>query len=122
MLNIQLHNFALNANGFILINSYFVSRSFRGTNHEFKENYYEDHRWFFALAAMLPPLDFVDTLLKGVPHLLTRGPLYIITILLMTILSIVAVVTKNQNYHKFFSIFFLIYISVFILINLNVLV
>ncbi len=87
----------------------------------FKENFYEDHRWFFALAAMLPLLDFVDTVLKGVPHLLTQGPLYIITILLMTVLSIVAVVTKNQNYHKFFSVFFLIYISVFILINLNVL-
>ncbi len=87
----------------------------------FKQNYYDDHRWFFTLAALLPPLDFVDTLLKGIPHLLAQGPIYMFTIPLMTVLSLVAVITKNQNYHKFFAVFFLIYISVFILINLNML-
>lgn len=87
----------------------------------FKENYYDDHRWFFALAAVLPSLDFIDTTLKGVPHLIAQGPVYIITIILLTILTVVAAFTKNQTYHKFFAIFFLIYISIFIGINLNVL-
>ncbi len=31
----------------------------------FKSYYYANHRWFFALAALLAPIDAVDTLLKG---------------------------------------------------------
>jgi hypothetical protein len=88
---------------------------------DFKKHFYEDRRWFFALTTVLPPLDFFDTLLKGLPHLLAQGPIYIITIGLMTALSSVAVLTKNQTYHKFFAIFFLVYISVFIGVNLNTL-
>jgi hypothetical protein len=88
---------------------------------DFKQHFYEDRRWFFALATLLPPLDFVDTLLKGMPHMLAQGPIYIFTIVLITALSAVAALTKNQTYNKFFSIFFLVYISVFISINLNTL-
>ena len=88
---------------------------------DFKDHFYQDNRRFFALAALLPPLDFMDTLLKGVPHLLDQGPLYMLTIGLLTVLCVVAVFTKNQSYHKFFSIFFLIYVSFFIIINLNTL-
>jgi hypothetical protein len=87
----------------------------------FKKHFYEDHRWFFALAALLPPLDFIDTLLKGMPHLIAQGPIYVITIVLITALSIVAVLTKNQTYHRFFAVFFLVYISIFIGVNLNTL-
>jgi hypothetical protein len=89
---------------------------------DFKKHFYEDNRWFFTLAAMLPPLDFIDTILKGIPHLITQGPIYFITIGLITALSIIALLTKNQTYHKTFAIFFLIYISIFISINLNNLV
>jgi hypothetical protein len=89
-------------------------------NMDFKQNFNEDKRWFFALAAILPPLDFLDTALKGVPHLLAQGPIYFVTIPLITVLSVVAVKTENLNYHKFFAVFFLIYISAFIVINLNV--
>jgi hypothetical protein len=89
---------------------------------DFKKHFYEDHRWFFTLAALLPPLDFLDTLLKGMPHLIAQGPIYIVTIVLLTALSIVALLTKNQKYHKFFVVFFLVYISIFITINLNTLV
>jgi hypothetical protein len=88
---------------------------------DFKKHFYEDHRWFFTLAALLPPLDFLDTILKGIPHLLAQGPIYLITIILITALSIVALITENQTYHKFFAVFFLIYISIFITINLNTL-
>jgi len=91
-------------------------------NIDFKKHFYEDHRWFFTLAALLPPLDFLDTILKGVPHLIAQGPIYLVTIVLITVLSIVALLTKNQTYHKFFAVFFLVYISVFISINLNTLV
>ena len=32
---------------------------------DFKQHFYSNHRWFFVLAALLPPLDAADTLLKG---------------------------------------------------------
>jgi hypothetical protein len=89
---------------------------------DFKRHFYKDNRWFFTFAALLPPLDFLDTLLKGVPHLIAQGPIYIVTIVLLTALSIIAALTKNHSYHKFFAVFFLIYISVFISINLSTLV
>jgi hypothetical protein len=89
---------------------------------DFKICFYENRRWFFALATLLPALDFLDTSLKGLPHLTAQGPIYLITIALMTTLSIIAVATKNQKYHKFFAIFFLVYISIFITINLNTLI
>ena len=85
----------------------------------FKQHFYKNHRWFFTLATLLPPLDFLDTLLKGVPHLMAQGPIYIVTIILITVLSAIAALTKNQTYHKFFAPFFLVYISVFISINLS---
>jgi hypothetical protein len=61
----------------------------------FQEHFYEERRLFFILAAFLPPLDFIDTLLKGVPHLLAQGPIYFVTISLLTALSVVAIVTKK---------------------------
>lgn len=90
-------------------------------NTDFKEHYYENRAWFFGLAALIPPLDFVDTSLKGYAHLAAQGPIYIITIALMTILSIVAAANKNESYHRFFSVFFLVYILAFISLNLNIL-
>jgi hypothetical protein len=88
---------------------------------DFKESFYENRRWLFALAALLPPLDLLDTTLKGLPHLIAQGPFYFVTISLMTVLSLIAVNTEKESYHKFLAVFFLIYISVFITINLNTL-
>jgi hypothetical protein len=87
----------------------------------FKETFYENRRSFFALASLLPALDLLDTALKGFPHLMAQGPIYLVTIALMTVLSLIAVETKNQAYHKFLAVFFLVYISVFITVNLNTL-
>jgi hypothetical protein len=42
----------------------------------YKTPYYSNHRAFFVLFVLYPPVDFVDTLLKGVPHLVALGPLY----------------------------------------------
>jgi hypothetical protein len=89
---------------------------------DFKKHFHEDQRSFFILASLLPALDFIDTLLKGIPHLLAQGPIYLFTIILLSVLSVIAATTKNPTYHKFFAVFFLIYISFFISINLNNLV
>lgn len=90
-------------------------------NTDFKQHYFENQRWFFGLAALIPPLDLVDTSLKGYSHLVAQGPLYLFTIGLMTALSILAASWKNDNYHRLFAVFFLFYIIGFISINLNVL-
>ena len=87
----------------------------------FKQHFYQNRKWVFTLAALLGPLDFLDTYLKGYAHLVTQGPFYIVTIVLTTALSAVAATTDNENYHKFYEVFFLIYIIVFISINLNIL-
>jgi hypothetical protein len=35
----------------------------------YKTHYYSNHRVFFVLFAVFSPVDFVDTLLKGISHL-----------------------------------------------------
>jgi hypothetical protein len=88
---------------------------------DFKQEFFENRRWFFALGATLPVLDLIDTSLKGYAHLAAQGPLYIVTIVLIFSLSIVAALTRNETYHKAFSIFFLCYLVTFISINLSLL-
>ncbi len=89
---------------------------------DLKLHYFANQRWFFALAAMLPPLDAVDTLLKGLDHFLSQGIQYPITIGLLFVLMLVAFRTRNERFHAAFSIFFLVYILFFISLNLAVLV
>ena len=88
---------------------------------DFKEHFYANRQWFFTLGAILPLLDVVDTALKGYTHFIAQGALYPVTIALVTSLSILGAITANERYHKFFSIFFFVYLSVFISINLNIL-
>jgi hypothetical protein len=85
---------------------------------DLKQHFYNHNRWFFALAAFLPFLDFIDTTLKGFEHLLAQGLIYFVTIPLISVLCIIGAATDNEKYHKFFSIFFMVYIMVFISINL----
>lgn len=88
---------------------------------DLKQHFYTNHRWFFALAALLAPIDAIDTLLKGIEHFNAQGPIYVITIGVLTLLNVIAAVTKREKFHAFFAIFFLVYILVFITINLRVL-
>ena len=86
-----------------------------------KQHFYNNHRWFFTLAALLPIIDAMDTLLKGWAHFTAQGPLYVLTILLLFILNIVAALVRREGFQAFFAIFFLVYILAFIAINLRVL-
>jgi hypothetical protein len=51
-------------------------------------------------------VDNVDTLLKGIPHFIAQGPLYVVSSLLMFGGIMVAAFTRNECYHKFFAIYF----------------
>ena len=75
---------------------------------DYKTHYYANHRAFFILLAVYGPVDVVDTLLKGVPHFLAQGPQYIISICLFLIGLTIAAITRNERYHQFYAIFFLI--------------
>jgi hypothetical protein len=87
----------------------------------FKHYFYSNHRLFFALAALLAPIDALDTLLKGWDHFTAQGSLYLLTLSLVLVLSLMAASTRDERYHAFFAVFFLVYLAVFITINLRVL-
>jgi hypothetical protein len=90
-------------------------------NFDAKQHFYNNHRWFFTLAALLPLIDFFDTWLKGPAHLAEQGPLYIVTLTVLFALNVTAAVVRGEGFHRFFAVFFLLYILAFIFINLRVL-
>jgi hypothetical protein len=49
------------------------------------------------------------------------GKLYVITLILVLVLNIVAARTRSERFHRFFAVFFLIYLLTFIGINLRLL-
>jgi hypothetical protein len=51
-------------------------------------------------------VDFVDSLLKGVPHFLALGPVYFVSGLLYFTGLITAAITRNERYHEFYAVFF----------------
>jgi hypothetical protein len=75
---------------------------------DYKVHYYANHRAFFILFALFIPVDIVDSLLKGVPHFLSLGPIYFLSGALYFAGLITAAVTRNERYHEFYAIFFLI--------------
>lgn len=88
---------------------------------DFKHHFYANHRWFFRLAAALPIVDALDTLLKGWDHFLAQGLIYPVTLSLLFVLSLVGAFTSRERFHAFYAVFFLIYILLFIGINLRTL-
>jgi hypothetical protein len=85
-----------------------------------RQHFYQNHRWFFLLAALLPLIDAGDTRLKGYEHFVAQGPIYVVTIVLLFGLNLIAAWTRREWFHKVFSVFFLVYITAFISINLRI--
>jgi hypothetical protein len=74
----------------------------------YKTHYYANHRTFFILFVLFTPIDIVDSLLKGVPHFLELGPRYYISSLVYFAGMMTAAITRNERYHQFYAIFFLV--------------
>ena len=72
----------------------------------YKTHYYSNHRVFFVLFAVFSPVDFVDTLSKGISHLVALGPLYFISSILFFAGLVIAAITRNERY-QCYAIFFL---------------
>ena len=79
---------------------------------DYKVHYYANHRAFFILFALFVPVDFVDSLLKGVPHFLSLGAAYYISGALYFAGLMTAAITRNERYHVFYAVFFLIQTTV----------
>ena len=79
---------------------------------DYKAHYYANHRAFFILFALFIPVDIVDSLLKGVPHFLALGPIYFVSSVLYFAGLITAAITRNDRYHEFYAVFFLIQTTV----------
>ena len=75
---------------------------------DYKTHYYANRRAFFILFGLFTPVDIVDSLLKGVPHFLTLGPAYFISSVLYFAGLLTAAITRNERYHQFYAVFFLI--------------
>lgn len=88
---------------------------------DLEQHYFANHRWFFTLAALLPIIDAVDTLLKGWDHFVAQGIIYPITLSLLLILSVIAALARRKTFHAFYAVFFFVYLMIFITINLQVL-
>ena len=75
---------------------------------DYKAHFYANHRAFFIIFALYAPVDLVDTLLKGVPHFFELGPLYIVSLVLFLVGATTAAITRNERYHQFYAVFFLL--------------
>jgi hypothetical protein len=74
-----------------------------------REHYYANNQKIFALFGLTFAIDLVATLLKGLTHFLSLGPLYYGSMLMHITLCAIAATTKSPRYHGFFAVFFLIY-------------
>jgi hypothetical protein len=74
----------------------------------YKAHYYSNHCAFFVLFALYSLVDFVDTLLKGIPHLVALGPLYFISSILFFAGLVTAAIPQNERYHGWYAILFLV--------------
>ena len=78
------------------------------TSVDYKAHYYANHRAFFIIFALFIPVDILDSLLKGIPHFLSLGPIYFLSGVLYFAGLITAAATRNERYHELYVIFFLI--------------
>jgi hypothetical protein len=75
---------------------------------DYKTHYYANHRAFFTIFSMFTVVDIADSLLKGIQHFLDLGTAYIISSVLYFAGMVTAAITRNERYHEFYAVFFLV--------------
>ncbi len=71
-----------------------------------RDYYYKNRRGFFFILGTIAPLDVIDTLLKGWPHFLEQGALYLPFIAVWTLGFLAAGISKNPKLHAAVAIIF----------------
>ena len=74
---------------------------------DYKAHYFANDRAFFILFSRFTPVDFANSLLKGIPHFLELGPEYFVSNSLFFAGLVTAAITRNERCHQFYAIFFL---------------
>jgi hypothetical protein len=76
----------------------------------FKDYFYSRRAWFFGLLVIGQAVDVGDTLLKGIGHFLALGPSYIISVVILSLLMLIATRTRSERYHAAFAVFSLLFL------------
>lgn len=75
---------------------------------DYKQHFYDNHRAFFILLGLYAPVDVLDSVLKGIPHFLSLGPVYFISTGLFLTGVAIAAITRNERYHEIYALCFLV--------------
>jgi hypothetical protein len=75
---------------------------------DYKAHYYANHRAFFILLSLFTVVDIFDTLLKGVPHFFALGTQYVVSSSLYFAGEMIAAIIRNERYHQFYAVFYLV--------------
>lgn len=69
---------------------------------DLRAHYYDVHRPVFLVAALYPLADLLDTLLKGMEHFQSLGPIYPLAMMVGVGGNVIAAVTANRRYHELY--------------------
>jgi hypothetical protein len=83
---------------FLLSDLLFPDRTLVGQV-DLRQHFFEIRTRFFPMFILYGMLDVVDTLLKGVDHFRSLGPIYPAMIVLTTITSVIAARSSNERVH-----------------------
>ena len=70
----------------------------------YKDYFYTRRKWFFGVGLASLIADIADTLLKGLDHFASLGPLYVGLQVMWTILFVIALRTRNERFHACFAL------------------
>ncbi len=71
----------------------------------FADYFHARQRWFYGILATIFVVDIVDTTFKGVAHLKSLGPFYLLQQVTLAALAVVAVFVGNRRFHVAFVLF-----------------
>jgi len=73
---------------------------------DWRDYFYKNRRSLFLIFGSIPPLDIIDTLLKGKQHFIDQGVLYLPFIGFWCFGCIAAAITRNPRFHATWAIAF----------------
>jgi hypothetical protein len=76
----------------------------------FEDYFYSRRGWFFGLLLLGQVVDVADTLLKGLDHLRSLGPSYVVGIIFNSVLLFIAMRTRSRRFHGTFAVFVVAYL------------
>ena len=79
----------------------------------FKEHFYNTRRWFFALSTVFWCIDMAETYLKHIKGVREMPRFYIPFLVTILILTIAGIITDNKIFHRFFPIFWFLWVALF---------